>query len=439
MKAMAGGWGLVLVLTAATTASAGSLLKWPATDAGLKTGNVVFVHPDGTSVAHWGAARIRWVGPDGMLNWDRLEHLAVYRSHMLDRLGATSHGGGTIHAYGVKGPVDSYGMFGQEAPRSLSGQPFSVMTEALRAGKAVGIINSGHLNEPGTGCYLASVHSRGESEEIVRQIMASGAQVIMAGGEDWLLPTGVRGRHRVEGKRKDGRNLIAEAKAQGYVVVFNRAELLAITGIPERVLGVFASGHTFNDNTEEWLQVAKLPLYGEDAPTLAEMTGVALRVLERSPNGFFLVVEEEGTDNFSNKANSSGMLESLRRADEALGIVRTYRQSHPDTLLMIAADSDASGPQLVAVDSPEYPLPAATDFGAQLDGAAGTASRPFVSAPDENGRVFPFGIVWSTGDDTSGGILLRAEGPNATLLDSGCADNTDVYRLIYATLFGKRL
>lgn len=433
--ASAGGLALALAMTAA----AGSLLNWPANEDALQPGNVVFIHPDGTSVAHWGAARIRWVGPDGMLNWDRLSHLAVYRSHMLDTLGATSHGGGTIHAYGVKGPVDSYGMFGKEPPRSLSGKPYSIMTEALKAGKAVGIINSGHLNEPGTGCFLASVPSRGDSADIVRQIMESGAQVIMAGGEDWLLPTGVRGRHAAEGKRTDGRNLVEEARARGYVVVYDRAELLAITGTPERILGVFAAGHTFHDNSEEWLRNAKMPLYDETAPTLAEMTRVALRVLDPATNGFFLMVEEEGSDNFSNNSNASGMLEAVRRGDEALGVVREYRAARPNTLLLTCADSDASGPQLVAVGAADQPLPEVSSFGARLDGANGTGTLPFLSAPDEHGRVFPFGIVWSTGDDTSGGILLRAEGPNATLLDSGCADNTDVYRLIYATLFGKRL
>ena len=33
-------------------------------------GNVIFIHPDGTSPAHWGAARMLFLGPDQRLNWD---------------------------------------------------------------------------------------------------------------------------------------------------------------------------------------------------------------------------------------------------------------------------------------------------------------------------------------------------------------------------------
>jgi alkaline phosphatase len=140
-----------LLLVFAVSASAGP------THLDLKavpeTGDVIFIHPDGTGLAHWGAARIAHVGPDGYLNWDRLEKLAVYRGHMADALSATSHGGATSHAYGVKVKADSYGLNGLEPLTSLSGKPYSILVEAKKAGKAIGIVNSGNLEEPGTGAY----------------------------------------------------------------------------------------------------------------------------------------------------------------------------------------------------------------------------------------------------------------------------------------------
>ena len=45
-------------------------------------GNVIFIHPDGTSPSHWGAARMLNYGPDGRLNWDKMSHQAVYLGHM---------------------------------------------------------------------------------------------------------------------------------------------------------------------------------------------------------------------------------------------------------------------------------------------------------------------------------------------------------------------
>jgi hypothetical protein len=72
-----------------------------------QTGSVIFLHPDGAGVAHWSAARLAMVGPDGMTNWDRLPFMAVYRGHMKTSAAATSHGGATSHAFGVKVHEDS--------------------------------------------------------------------------------------------------------------------------------------------------------------------------------------------------------------------------------------------------------------------------------------------------------------------------------------------
>ncbi|NBB70587.1 MAG: alkaline phosphatase, partial [Alphaproteobacteria bacterium] len=49
------------------------------------TGDVIFLHPDGTGVNHWGAVRMHQEGPDGELNWDRLPAIGVYTGHMSDR------------------------------------------------------------------------------------------------------------------------------------------------------------------------------------------------------------------------------------------------------------------------------------------------------------------------------------------------------------------
>jgi alkaline phosphatase len=396
------------------------------------TGNVIFIHPDGSSLNHWNAARVRWVGPDGELEWDKLPGLAIYRSHMRDSLTATSHGGGTIHAYGVKVPADSYGMDGKKPLVALSGKPQSIMQEAQAAGLAVGIINSGNLDEPGTGVFLASVPSRKMGAEIVAQIVGSGAAVIMGGGERWLLPNGETGRHG-PGARTDGRNLIAEAKQAGYTVVYNRDELAQLPSGTKKVLGVFATHHTFNDQTEEALAAAKLPLYQPNAPSVAEMTDAALQVLATTGRHFFLMVEEEGTDNFANVNNAAGSLEALRRGDAAIGVARAFVKQHPDTLLVVAADSDASGLQLAGTDVRQ---------GAKLpptsDGRDGAGSLPFESAPDATGRRLPFAIKWTGPDDTYGAVLVRAAGKNADRV-RGSFDNTDIYRLIYFTLFAREL
>jgi alkaline phosphatase len=412
--------------------------------ADLATGNVIFIHPDGSAAQTWGAYRMLDAGPDGEIAWDRLPEMALYRGHMKDRLAATSHGGATTHAYGVKVPADSYGMHGKEPLKALSGYAGSVMQEALAAGVAVGVVNSGHIAEPGTGVYLASSKTRWDTEAIARSVIESGAHVIMSGGETMLMPKGVKGFHGQPGIRKDGRNLIEEARERGYTVVYDRGQLEELdTKNVDKLLGVFAAGHTFHDKSEAELAAAGLPLYEPGAPSVAEMMNVAIEILARSQGNYFLVVEEEGSDNFANSNNAAGTFEALRRADAAIGAAHERVRSHPDTLLILAADSDAGGMQVVVpgyvVDpglTEKDSLPPWMFNGAPVDGRSGTHGRPFVSAPDRFGKRHYFGVAWAGFSDFTGGILARAAGLNSERLGR-TADNTDIYRMTYRTLFGK--
>jgi alkaline phosphatase len=208
-------------------------------DHSTQIGNVIFIHPDGSGLNHWNAARMYWEGPDGLLQWEQLPEMAVYRGHLLDRLTATSEGGATTHAFGHKviGP-DSFGEDGGRSILALSGFPGSIMREASHAGYPVGIVNDGDAAEPGTGAFLAEVNLRENANEIARQILKGrpGANdpepmVVLGGGERFFLPEGTRrctdtiepdcAVHidPVDGAgpaRTDGRNLIQEAIDDGW-------------------------------------------------------------------------------------------------------------------------------------------------------------------------------------------------------------------------------
>jgi alkaline phosphatase len=404
---------------------------------------VIFYHVDGTGIAHWQMARFLLAGPDGDINWDRLPHVAVYRGHAEDVLTPSSNAGATMHAYGVKAPHAAYGTDAQgQPPLAPSGQRRSIMQEAKARGLATGLVNSGHAAEPGTAAHVTSVAARDAGEEIAAQLLASGTDVLLSGGEKWFLPQELTGRHG-RGERKDGRNLIEEARAAGYRVVFTREEMLALPDDAGKLLGLFARGDMFNAEPEEMLAAQGLPTYDPAAPTLAEMTKTALRLL--GGRQFFLVVEEEGADNFGNCNNAAGTLEALRRADEGLGVALDFVEKHPDTLLLTCADSEAGGPDVVGLRGAKYEKPlleTGRDYnGAPVDGAErteeGGVAKPFVSAPDRAGRTHEFVVVWGTRMDSSGGIVARAAGLNADKV-RGSFDNTAVYPLFYETLFGRK-
>lgn len=420
----------IAVMTLATTATA-------------RVGSVIFIHPDGASAATWAATRALHVGPDSDLNWDRLPAIALYRGHMRDSLTATSNGGATTHAFGVKVASDAFGMTAGGARAmpitDADGHSTSIAAQALRKGLRVGLVQSGIASEPGTAAFLAAVPSRRQHEDIAAQLIKSGAHVLLSGGERHFLPEGTAGVHG-PGERTDGRNLIDEARAAGYTIVRTRDELADLPPSTDRVLGLFAWSSTFNDKDEQTLAERGLPLFDPETPTLAEMTSAALDVLSKDDSQFLLVIEEEGTDNFGNKNNAAGVMEAAKRADDAIGVAQDFLVEHPETLVITTADSDGGGlrmvgiPQLPFVTTPDV-LPERDANGSPIDGVGGTGTASFIAQPDQFGQRLPFAVVWSARDDVAGGVLVRAQGLNAHLV-GGSMDNTEVATLMRQTLFG---
>ncbi len=405
-----------------------------------KTGSVVFFHPDGMSLAHWDAIRLVQTGPDGLLEWDKMTNMAVYRGHTKKYLSATSNAGATIHAYGVKVGIHSFGMDNGRRLLSASGKPFSIMTEAKNRGLSVALCQSGVIVEPGTAVFSAQSKNRKNFDEISLQVIQSGADLIFTGGEKFLLPEGVQG-YFGKGVRQDGENLIEWAKQNGYRIIYTKEEMNLLSRTVKKVLGVFAYENTYNDKTEKQQIEMGLSHYVKSAPSIAEMTRWALEFLKKKKKNFFLVVEEEGTDNFSNKNNTEGFFTAGKRADAAIAEVNRFLKNNPNTLFLTASDSNASG-LLVADGYPkrrwrkEQNLPLKTDKDAHIDGAGiGGGQKPFLTFPDRYGQQMPFGVIWPTSWDLYSGMLVKASGFNAHNI-SGIVDNTDLYKLMYLTLFG---
>jgi alkaline phosphatase len=452
--------------------------------------NVIFIHPDGMTQSHFSSVRFLEAGPDGLINWDMLPEVAIYKGHMKDALTSTSHGGATVHGAGVKVFADSYGCDGNCTEETLKR---TVVEEARDEGYDIGIINSGTITEPGTGAFVAHVTERGDHCEIVRQVVEeSGAILILGAGEKYYLSTDDISFHPnpmnelMPDKGECQENMIEVARNLGYTVVFNKTELadLNMTQV-NKVLGIFAYDDTYNDISERELfdlgvnvgisEVGECDdvcrLYEPYAPTFDEMVKFGIDFLDlHSDRGFILVAEEEGTDNFGNdNLNAEGMIEAARRADRAIGYALEFaKDSLNNTLVMTAADSDAGAAAIIspqqqldyeflALDEngcftePDFPgldplnLPpdqeplvdGVTDFSivkqemTTTDESAIFCEKPFVAQPDQFGSQLLFGIRWlpGGGSDAGGGTITRAYGCNAEDVTS-TLDNTELPRIM---------
>ncbi len=364
-----------------------------------KADNVIFIHADGASLGHFTATRLLFYGSDGMLNWDKLPNIAVTTNHIANQLTPDSASGAVAHATGIKTNHGYYGLDTDQRPIP------TVMQDAMDAGRIVGLINTGSITEPGTGVFVASVDSRDNKEEIASQILQVGVDIILGGGEQWFIPKGVMGRHGT-GHRKDGRNLVEEAKALGYTVVFDAKELSAVPSKVEKILGLFSDGAIHSTFPRKG--------YKEHAPSLAQMLDIAVKIAAKqseksaSPAGFLLIVEEEGIDDFSNINNERLMMHATKRVDDAIGVALKHAASNPETLVITTADSNAGGPQI----SKSW-----FDF------------KNF-STPD--GMVFS--IDWSgIGKDYGSSTITRAYGKHSELI-KGTIDNTYINTVIRKAL-----
>ena len=552
----------IFASTLASAVLVATSAAWPsaveASNQRMPTGNVIFIHPDGVALNHWSVSRLFHQGADDSLHWDRLPYIGLYRGHLENSISGTSHGSATTHAFGHK--VDAMGSFGRDGDgtlgldrpiNALSGFPGSILREAANAGIPVGVVNDGHIGEPGTGAFLAEAGNRNDWQDITRQIILgrpgmndTTPWVILGGGEADTLPAGASTLHRNVNEERDaplnsrlslrtdtldlqsawnamGSGDMSNDPAQldDHIVVRTRAEfetlrraLAANSDYAPRVLGLFAFQDTMNDRPEPDLiargfvragmrageigpapaKQSRLVLFGDpvasepgfNPPGFAEMTEVALTILQRAASRaprpgqrrFFLVAEPESADNFGNNGNAIGMLESLRRADEAIGVALDFLDRNPRTLILTAADSDAGGMQAITVpvldvSPPTNNLPAdresdaltvdnlarsgtglapgnarvpgGTPLEVLLDGVEGFSSPLFVTEPDQFGNRQQFAVAWTLGwGDMHGGMVSRAAGLNAPLLGNTFSqrfDNIDVYRMMHGTLFGRLL
>jgi alkaline phosphatase len=418
-----------MVLAAAMPAMA----QTPATPAPPRS--AVFLHPDGMGANTWTAIRLKEVGPDGRLAWDQLPAAAVYVGPMLDSVTASSNGGGTTHAWGVRAASASFGF--PKGAEAASGAAMPLMLEAKRAGKMIGLVNTASITDAGTGTQIASLGNRRNHTGIAAQILAAEPDIVLGGGEQYFLPVGVMGRHG-PGLRQDGRNLVEEARAKGYRVVYTRDELAAASKTKGRILGLFAAGNTFAEGSEEAVAASGKPLFQASAPRYDEMVAAALALLSGAPQGFYLMAEEEATDNLGGDNNAVGVLDAGAGADRAVAHALAAAKANPNLTVIVASDSDCGGLQASGDDAVAgEKLPPRTESGAPIDGATGTGSIPFLAAPDEQGMRWPFSISWAGDGDMSGGGVVRGIGPGAAVV-SGTVDSRDVYLALHRGLFGEK-
>ena len=186
----------------------------------------------------------------------------------------------------------------------------TVMEAAKSAGKRIGLVTTAAVHDATPAAFAAHAKSRREAQAIVDQFLALEPDVLLGGGRDFFLPKGTGG-----GRRTDGRDVLAAFGARGYDVVQTPAALGEARG--RRLVGLFAD----EDLDHEIDRDAK------EQPSTAEMTAAALRVLSAdNPNGFVLLVENEGIDTAGHRNDAAALMRDLWALDDALQVVLEFQR-----------------------------------------------------------------------------------------------------------------
>ena len=145
------------------------------------------------------------------------------------------------------------------------------------------------------------------------------------------------------------------------------------------------------------------------------MTRKAIEVLSEDPDGFFLLVEEEGMDSMGHVRNATLMLEAGRALDRSVKVARDFAEDDGDTLLIVAGDHECCG---LSVERPD-----------EGGGAEGGDDGPFPVANSDG----EFVLDYSTSDHTAVDVPLTAMGPGAERLE-GIYENTFIYRAMVRSM-----
>jgi len=144
----------------------------------------------------------------------------------------------------------------------------------------------------------------------------------------------------------------AEATAAGYTVVKTLTELQNLPGSSSpRVAGLFGTGFLPYE--------ADGGPHAASYPDLADMTTLALRLLENAENGFFLMVESGLIDQAAHANNAGRMVGEVAVLDRAVSVALAWAADKTDVLIIVTADHETGGIESVS-DNGAGQVPAIT-------------------------------------------------------------------------------
>lgn len=311
--------------------------------------NIIILLSDGTANEAWPLAR--WVKGERLASDEILT--GAIRTYGADSIITDSAPGSTSYATGQKGTDKGIAVYpwnvtiaGVDFDPAMKYVPLATVLEGARlTGRATGIVATSNVQHATPADFSAHTHDRSNYSEIGEQQVYQNIDVVLAGGEQYLLPVGIGA-----GVRKDKENLVEVIKAKGYAYVTNRQQMMAASG--QKIFGLFAQDAMAYDIDRA--------TFAPDEPSLAEMTTKALEILARSQKGqnkgFFLFVEGSKVDWAAHANDPAGVVSELLAYDAAVKSALDFAKADGNTLVVSVADHTTGGLSIGLREDSQYSI-----------------------------------------------------------------------------------
>ena len=349
--------------------------------------NIIFMVADGMGLSNVTAARIYKNGIDGVpLRLETLPVIGYQRTYVKNSTIPDSASAALAWACGEKfndGEICKH--------TENESYPRSILELAKEKLKATGLVATSTITHATPAAFGAHVTDRDCENEIARQyIQLTNPDVMLGGGKEKFCsltadPCGTSGK------------FLQEARTKGYTLAYTGAEMkAAVSGKVDRLLGVFSSEHMVSEyeRTSDTLE-----------PKLHEMTAAALAILDKKPQGFFLLIEGSQIDSGNHTNHFEYMVNELLAFDEAVRVVLEWINEKParkkNTLVIITSDHETGGFAIV--------------------GPSNTVSR--------RGDLNSIEVGWISRKHTGGDVIIWSQGPGSQKLGKAL-DSTDIYKVM---------
>ena len=365
-------------------------------------GIILFVS-DGLVARHITAARLYENGAGHRLTIESFPNLALLRNDARDFAVPDAAAAATALATGVK---VGHRTLGQDA----QGQRLKTILDLARAqGRATGLITTGSLAAPSAAAFYAQTADAREHAPIAAQLAAAKLDVILGGGAGDFLPEAKGGR------RKDGRDLLAELSAQGFDLVRTKAELASAPAYRTAGLAGFFSADplAFSDQIES----------GSQQPSLSDMVRRAIQFLEVHSAGYVLVIDASLATAAAESNQGERVLTETLALDRAIKTALEYAGAKS---LILATGKHATG----GLSLSGYPL--TTDHGVGLLGVNASGQPALTWASGPNGPAAnsePAAFQTPSALNNAEDVLALGRGDGAEKLH-GFLDNTAIFQIL---------